>query len=479
MGYLAVAGAEGIKTINPDAFASTLAGLVYAAALTLKKQGKPVQAFSLIAAIEGNPHWLRLANSAATEVGLPDWRDVLVHADSTTAHNARGVDLVNEWLADIAEAAQRRASVQIGADLQSAEISPQEAIRRLQEVAASSPADRAGVELHTIADLVKYKAEEDPTTLLGRRWVCQGGQLLLVGQSGIGKSSLTVQAAMTWALGMPFFGIAPQRPLKSLYIQAENDAGDMAEVVQGVLSYVVTKSGKTPAEALEMLNDNLVMVRSTAQTGEEFTALVSDLIQQHGACDLVFADPLLSFIGDDVSQQSVASHFLRELCNPIAFRHKFAWVFSHHTGKPQSDSKARAHWNASDYAYIGLGSSELTNWARAIAVLQTTKQDDTFKLLLAKRGARAGIADEHGLPATSVILQHGSHGLYWEPGKLDEDESAEGSGSAGRKPKLSPADVAQIKFDYSLAEDKGKFIAQAKAKYNASKTTIYEAIKQN
>jgi hypothetical protein len=246
------------------------------------------------------------------------------------------------------------------------------------------------------------------------------------------------------------------------------------------MSYVVAKSGMPQDEALRLLNDNLEFVRVTAAAGEEFGAVVRDLVRQHPV-DLVFGDPLLSFVGDDISQQSVASRFLRGVLNPLAFEFGFAWVWSHHTGKPQSDSKSRAHWNANDFAYIGLGSSELTNWARAIAVLQTTKEEGTFKLLLAKRGTRAGVVDEHRLPVTSLVLQHAEAGLHWEIGKLDEEEQQETSkGHAGRKPTISAADLIQLKADLAAhTGPMGAFITASMKKYNASRSKIYAAIRSN
>ena len=288
---------------------------------------------------------------------------------------------------------------------------------------ATDPA-MVGVEMHSFEELFSFVPKEDNTTLLGDRWVCQGGQLLIVGQSGVGKSSLTVQASMFWALGMPFFGIKPRRELKSLFIQAENDTGDMAEIVQGVMSYVVENCGLPQAQAVSKLTENITFARVTSQTGADFIDVVGRLLDKKGDCDLVFGDPLLSYIGDDISQQSVASSFLRGLCNPIAFQRKFAWVWSHHTGKPQGDSKSRAHWNTNDFAYVGLGSSELTNWARAICVLQTTREDGTFRLLLAKRGRRAGVVDEIGDSTTQIGLRHGQVGLYWEPCSLPTEEQA-------------------------------------------------------
>jgi ABC-type dipeptide/oligopeptide/nickel transport system ATPase subunit len=324
----------------------------------------------------------------------------------------------------------------------------------------------ATVEVQTYGQLFKYVPEEDKTQLLGNRWVCQGGQLLLVGQSGIGKSSLSVQAAMTWALGMPFFGINPKKQIRSLFIQAENDIGDMAEIVQGVMRHVYDSAKINKDVAGKLLTENIHFARVTAHVGDDFPKVVGRLLDRYGEKDLVFVDPLLSYVGGDISRQEVMSHFLRQLCNPIAFERRFAWVFSHHTGKPQSDSKARQHWNANDYAYIGMGSSELTNWARAIAVLQTTKHDGIFKLLLAKRGKRANVVDEFGQAETEIILKHASSGLHWEPARIPEDppENKKGPGAPSKMNELIYAEICAFIETYDNSQKDLK--AQIEAKWN-------------
>jgi hypothetical protein len=485
IGFLGASGFRGIppeSIANPETFTSTLNGVFYAAAINLHMQKRPVLNWTIIEEVEKNKFWLKAVQDAASDAGMPDWRDGLAAADNSFVRNPDGGLLIGEFLQDIADAASKRTATHIGGRLARAEISPQEASEELQKVLAPRKARMYGVEVHSFEDLWKYKPEADPSALLGDRWVCQGGQLLLVGQSGVGKSSLTVQAAMMWALGLPFFGIKPARALRSLFIQAENDAGDMAEIVQGVMSYVVASAKMPQPDAVKKLKENVVFVRVTAQTGEAFVEVVRELLEKHGPMDLVFGDPLLSYIGDDISQQAVTSHFLRGLCNPLAFEHKFAWVWSHHTGKPQSDSKSRQHWNANDFAYIGLGSSELTNWARAIAVLQTTKEQGTFKLLLAKRGLRAGVVDDHRLPVTSIIIQHADSGLHWEPGKLDEeeDQTAGAKGHAGRKHSISPADILELKAEHAKhSGPMGTFIAAMKKKYGISKSKIYEALRSN
>ena len=249
VGYLAMRGFDGVPAsavVQPEAFASDVGGVFYAAAYGLHKTGRPVGHISMLDAVERNRHWLELVTVAAGREGMADWKDYLIGADDSLGYNPMGGQMVGEMLGEIAEALARRRAVEIGKGLMDGSVAPGDAVRALE---ASLPAKRL-VERHSIRELFKFEPKADPGTLLGNRWVCKGGQLLLVGQSGVGKSSLTVQAAMTWALGLPFFGIKPARALKSLYIQAENDEGDMAEIVQGGMSYVVAKSGLAADEEI-------------------------------------------------------------------------------------------------------------------------------------------------------------------------------------------------------------------------------------
>ena len=77
-----------------------------------------------------------------------------------------------------------------------------------------------------LVELVSH-LENDPAELLRYRFLCRGSGLLLVGPTGIGKSSLEMQFMILWALGREAFGIRPKGPLRSLLVQAENDDGDL------------------------------------------------------------------------------------------------------------------------------------------------------------------------------------------------------------------------------------------------------------
>lgn len=260
----------------------------------------------------------------------------------------------------------------------------------------------------TIDTLRKFKAEEDPSCLIGARWLCRGGSCLFVGPSGVGKSSLSVQAAISWALNRPLFGIPSRRPLKSVFIQAENDDGDLAEMVQGVLSALGIEPGSAEDK---QVTENVIFISDASHTGEQFTKNVQKIVDRYSP-DLCWFDPMLSFIGDDISKQSVCSQFLRNWLAPISETSGVTWMVMHHAGKPKEDNKGRKNWTKTDQSYAGLGSSEIVNWARAVCILERI-DDKNFCLLLAKRGKRAEARDVNGELTERIWLQHAEKRIEW------------------------------------------------------------------
>ena len=265
-------------------------------------------------------------------------------------------------------------------------------------------------ELLKLRELATFDTENDPNNILGNRWICKGGSCLIVGQSGIGKSSLCLQLSLNWALGRTSFGITPERPLKSLIIQAENDHGDVSEMVQGSLTGLQIN---VDDDAFTALEKNVVIVTESVNTSDKFAEAVRHLIGAHKP-DLVWLDPLLSFIGDDISRQEVCSHFLRNLLNPIAYESGVAWMMMHHTPKPAADPQSKSHWLSYDQSYQAHGSAELTNWCRAACLLRATKTAGQFQLILAKRGSRAMATNIDGSRTNVIHLQHSSEGILWE-----------------------------------------------------------------
>lgn len=260
----------------------------------------------------------------------------------------------------------------------------------------------------SVKSLDEFDRTNDPNNLIGKRWLCKGGSLIVQGQSGIGKSSFLMQAAITWALGRDLFGIKPVMPLRSLVLQAENDLGDMAEMYQDV-----RKGMDLGNAARKQVADNLRFYREQSRTGIEFIRIADRLIRKTKA-HVIFADPLLAFVGDDISKQEVASRFLRNWLNPVLSDTGVLWVWLHHVGKPRIAQGAHST-SIKEISYAGFGSSELVNWAREIATL--TRDDgaeEVYSLSLSKRSERSGMVDAQDKPSTTIRLQHAKGKILWE-----------------------------------------------------------------
>jgi hypothetical protein len=287
--------------------------------------------------------------------------------------------------------------------------------------------------------LMSFERKEDASCVLGsRRWLCKGGSMLIVGQSGTGKSSLMMQAAVRWCVGKDFFGIKTHKPLRAVVLQAENDQGDISEALQDVVN-----GAYLDGDEKALLRENLAIYRDTVSTGTVFTAALRQLIIDQRA-DIVFVDPLLSFAGIDVSDQEQASKFLRHDLAPILLETGAVLVAMHHTGKPKAASDKEGH-TVADLAYAGLGSSEFTNWFREVAVLFRCQGDEPiYKFGLTKRRGRAGLQDHEQQFKGEIYIRHASEPgvIRWEystpPSQTSTDpsqghsDSSPAKGSPGR-----------------------------------------------
>ena len=241
-----------------------------------------------------------------------------------------------------------------------------------------------------LGGLARAAADEKSGLLGTNRFLCRGGGLLLVGPTGVGKSSAGMQAAVSWALGRPFFGIPAVRPLRSLIIQAENDDGDMAEMRDGVFAGL-NLTEEERSRAGEMVH----CYQENTRSGLEFFArTVEPLLRLHRP-DLLWIDPALSYIAGESNSQADVGRFLRNWLNPLLTRYGCAAIVTHHTNKPPS-GKEKTEWSGSDLAYLGSGSAEWANWARAVVAIRSLGDNGVFELCLGKRGGRVGWRDEEG-----------------------------------------------------------------------------------
>jgi len=309
--------------------------------------------------------------------------------------------------------------------------------------------------------LEAYDTQNDPNHVIGHgRYLCRGGSLLVTGQSGIGKSSFVMQMATSWAVGRELFGIPVIRPLRIGVVQAECDMGDLAEAFQGVSSGMML----TGAERA-LCRENLRFFTEASKTGKDFVDLCRKIIVRL-KLDVLVADPLLSYVGGDLSKQDVCSHFLRNLVQPVLQETGCIMVFIHHEGKPKP-KETTDEQTISDMAYSGLGSSELVNWARAIiSVRRESKDKPIFSFNLTKRGKLAGMRTVDGKPTLSIKLKHADHKVLWEVAPMVEGFELLKVGQQyqhfSSKPTISrKALLDELTRDYTLQLDQAEALIKA------------------
>jgi hypothetical protein len=271
---------------------------------------------------------------------------------------------------------------------------PEPLVRRLVDLAAAS--------------------SDDPNTLLANRFLCRGGGLLFVGSSGIGKSTAVIQMGICWAVGRMCFGINPAKSLKILYVQAENDEGDLCEMRDGVLEHF----DELTTDERNKLQENFVCVFESCRTGRDLVNALEPLLETHSP-DLLILDPALSYIGGDANQQETVGGFLRNLLNPLLQKHGCGALIIHHTNKPNADRDGKRKV-ANDFAYAGTGSAEWANWARAVLVL-TARDDDGLRELRIGKRFRLDWKDANGKRTGARLLrQNAEGGLFYRELTADE-----------------------------------------------------------
>lgn len=299
---------------------------------------------------------------------------------------------------------------------------------------------------------------KDQSILLGNRYLNRGDGMILSGPSGMGKSSIQLQAAACWALGRDFHGILPNGPQKSLIIQSEDSDGDIAEVWASILHVM-----EPTLEERVLLDTNLRIVTDRVNRGTRFVAALKAHLAAFSP-DLVWLNPLQAFIEGDVTDSQDIGAFLREGLNGLNSDSRFGYIIIHHTTKPAT-GKDRSERLWHEVMYDMAGGAELINWARAIISLRPTATEGEFKLVLAKRGRRAGVVKmvEAGVglrpePVTVIGLRHAQGFLpgtsipiiFWEPCSMDE--SIPEDSKPGKKEKFRFSDFSSV---FPKADSKG------------------------
>lgn len=282
-----------------------------------------------------------------------------------------------------------------------------------------------GIEQHfkpgrSIHDYARSQINEGDT-LLGERFLCRGGSLIVVAPSGLGKSTLSIQIAILWSCGKPAFDIKPSKSLRVLIVQSEDDEGDCIE-----MAVMMDHLDLKPAE-IELVRKNTELIHCNSLTRSKFVGALSQRLQLAIDCrdpfDLAIINPYSNYLGGDVADTELNLEFLHELLNPVLEKFKIAAIPICHS--PKTPYMNFNKFNPWDFQYAAAGCAAIANWTRSMLVVIPIKdQEKLFKFVAAKRGARIGVAWEGKLER---YFQHSTVPglLRWEPASQEQKKSVQ------------------------------------------------------
>lgn len=317
----------------------------------------------------------------------------------------------------------------------------------------------------TYASIPEPMMEKDnPDALFANGWGRRGHFALLVAPSGVGKSVISTQALVPWALGKPaLFGSDPLRALRIALIQAEDDDTEMGEFRRDHrLGHVA--EGFTLEEIVAA--EKLVRDWSPFFKGKTGDAFINglDLALRRQPVDVVIMNPLQSYTGFDIADNSQLSAFLRTAIDGILSRFRVFMLCIHHTNKPQINRQNGPAWGEdSTMAYCGAGGAELTNYARSVTIIRPctpkeSKLERSYVLLGAKRGNRLGWKDAEGKRTNRKIIAYSEDYIHWRVPSAEEllgsspDAASPDDQAALGLASVSPRDAAKLIADVIRAD---------------------------
>ena len=270
-----------------------------------------------------------------------------------------------------------------------------------------------------------------------------------------------------------------EKPLKIAIFQAENGKRATAKALQGIVNGLELKD-----EDIALLKQNLRIFHDTTSRGAAFVNKIRIYVNQNKP-DIVFIDPLISFLDGDVQTNAAFKSLLYEQLSPLMQETGVAFFIVHHTGKPVT-SKADAPPTESDLAYSGIGGSLQTDWAREVLVLKrcTGKHDrPTCTVTATKRRLEAGFKKQpSGEPTTSIFVQHSPDGDYWvqiddiqpQPKKDKAEKQAKATKSVpANNPLFVQAVKQQMSTDGKLSRKAAKQLGE---EFGCSERTVFDRV---
>jgi archaellum biogenesis ATPase FlaH len=235
----------------------------------------------------------------------------------------------------------------------------QDIIKVVNSVARKDARRDDALKFITGDDLLEMQLNEPPNILSGGILPARGS-LIITGDSGVGKSLLALEMALSLSHGLNLWDMKVGKPYRVIIFQAENPTHSL----QYRLRRIMEGHGLASSPNLIITDPRLRVNLQNPRDLRKLTAMI-----EKAQAEIAILDPLSSYHqvneNDNIAMRAV-------LDNLTAISHETgcAWIVLHHHGKPSKDRK----WEFR-------GASSIRDWCDTMAALIPKPQDDPNKVL--------------------------------------------------------------------------------------------------
>lgn len=231
---------------------------------------------------------------------------------------------------------------------------------------------------------------ERPPEIIAKGVFMEASGLILTGESGVGKSLLSLEIAVKLSKGLPLWGYDVDKPRKILFIQKENPDYTVQTRLRRIMRGLSVN---------HVPNIQLVDRKFRADIGNSRDLQkITDLITKSGA-DIIILDPLSSYHHANENDNMAMRRVLDNLTD-ISAATNCAWIIVHHEGKPSEDRQGKWRFR---------GASSIRDWADTMIGLihKSNNEKKTLRLLNFDKV-------RHGPEHPSILLERDANFCHHE-----------------------------------------------------------------
>ena len=248
-----------------------------------------------------------------------------------------------------------------------------------------------------LSEINKVLADEDNDNLIFKPvWLKKGIAAMISAPSGVGKSTLAMQFAYSWALGRGMFGLNPVRPLRIGILESEDDEDEMLMFRDSMKRGYMKFCGWTEEE-VKAAENRIYSIPTEGKTGKEFVDLLKQaqlkaIKRDNAPYDLIIINPLMGFTGFDLSDNSKMLAFTRDWLDPVIkgmdpeLPVRTALLIINHLTKVNKDAVKFGFGSDEFSQYAAYGGGALSAWIKAtFTIINDIHHKDWYKLVMGKR----------------------------------------------------------------------------------------------